>query len=64
MIGINATNGKDLYAKDNPPQLYQHAHPDHLRLQTRTYMATEHDPPPIRNKAGERCCLTSVDRTL
>lgn len=27
-------------------------------------MATEHDPSPIRNKAGERCCFTGVDQTL
>lgn len=56
MIGMSATNGKDLYVKDNP-----HTHPNHLFLQACTYMATEHDSPPIGNEAGERRCLRRVD---
>ena len=38
--------------------------PDDLLPQTRAYVATEHDPSPIRSQARERCCLTGVDKTV
>jgi len=63
MIGLGVTSGKDLYAKNNPHDEV-HTHPNYLRPQTNTYMAAGYDPPPIRNKARERCCLTGVDKAV
>ena len=64
MIGLSATNGKDLYAEKNPPGRNPHMHSNDQNPQTSAYMATEYGPPPVRNQARERCRLTGVDKTL
>jgi len=53
MIGLSATNGKDLYADKNPSGRNPHMHPNNPNPQTNAYMATEYDPPPIRDEARE-----------
>ena len=62
MIGLNATNGKDLCAKRH--RYHENPHLNNPLPQMRAYMATEHGPPPIGSQASERYRLTRVDKTL
>jgi hypothetical protein len=53
MIGLGATNGKNMYAEKNLPGRNPRMRPNNPNCQTSAYMAAEYGPPPIRNEARE-----------